>query len=94
MRPPSHCDGLARFPKPRDHQMPVAAQLTANGYSPDEAAEIVLLARKSASPGQWTEVVLAAAAVERLRYRQALALAFPASQPPSLSLESASESAS
>jgi hypothetical protein len=61
--------------------MPVAEQLTAKGYSPDEAAEIVHLARKSASPDQWIEV-LAAAAVERLRYRQALALAFPTSQPP------------
>jgi hypothetical protein len=70
--------------------MPVAAQLTAIGYSPDEAAEIVLLARKSASPDQWIDV-LAAAAAERLRYRQELALAFPNLQP---SAESASESAS
>ena len=57
--------------------MPVAAQLTAIGYSPDEAAEIVLFARKNASPDQWIKV-LAGAAVERLRYRQALARAFPA----------------
>jgi hypothetical protein len=80
--------------------MPVAEQLTANGYSPDEAAEIIQFARKSASPDQWIEV-LAAAAVERLRYtpklhhidgrdhRQALALAFPSLQPLA---ESASES--
>jgi hypothetical protein len=58
-----------RFPR-------VAAQLTANGYSPDEAAEIVMFARKKASPDQWIKV-LAGAAVERLRYQQALALAFP-----------------
>jgi hypothetical protein len=58
---------------------PVCALLTANGYSADEAAEIVLLARKSASPDRWIKV-LAGAAVERLRYRQALALAFPASR--------------
>jgi hypothetical protein len=83
-------DGLARQPNPRDHQVTVAAQLTANGYSPDEAAEILLFARKKASPDQWINV-LAGAAVERLRYRQALALAFPASQPLA---ESASASAS
>jgi hypothetical protein len=55
--------------------MPVAAQLTANGYSPDEARSF--FARKNASPDQWIKV-LAGAAVERLRYRQALARAFPA----------------
>jgi hypothetical protein len=58
--------------------MTIAAQLTAIGYSPAEVAEIVLFARKKAFPDQWIKV-LAVAAVERLRYRQALALAFPAS---------------
>jgi hypothetical protein len=86
MRPPSH-SGLPGSPKPRDHQIPLADQLTANGYSTDEAAEIIQFARKSAFSDQWIEV-LAAAAAERLRYGQALALAFPASQPPA---ESASE---
>jgi hypothetical protein len=58
---------------------PACALLAASGYSSTEAAEIVLLARKNASPDQWIKV-LAGAAVERLRYREALALAFPASR--------------
>jgi hypothetical protein len=57
----------------------VTAQLTAHGYSPDEAEEVVLLARKNAAPDQWIKV-LAQAAAERVRYQQALALAFPASR--------------
>jgi hypothetical protein len=52
--------------------------LTANGYSPNEAAEIVLIASKNAFPDQWIKV-LAGAGAERARYQQALALAFPAS---------------
>ncbi len=40
--------------------MSVAAHLTASGYSPDEAAEIVLFARKRASLDQWIEVLAAA----------------------------------
>ena len=58
-----------RFPR-------VTALLTENGYSPDEAAEIVLFARKNASPDQWIKV-LAGAAAARVRYQQALGLAFP-----------------
>jgi predicted mannosyl-3-phosphoglycerate phosphatase (HAD superfamily) len=50
------------------------ALLTANGYSADQAAEIVLLDRdKNAA---WIEVLVRAAA-ERSRYQQALELAFP-----------------
>jgi hypothetical protein len=54
----------------------VSALLTSSGYSPDEAAEIALIARKNAFPDQWIKV-LARAGAERARYRQALALAFP-----------------
>jgi hypothetical protein len=65
-------------PVTRTDAFPHVARLTAYGYSPDEAAEIVLFARKKSSPDQWIKV-LATAAAERLRYRQAIALAFPAS---------------
>jgi hypothetical protein len=53
----------------------VTAHLTAHGYSPGEAEEIVLLARKNAASDQWIKV-LAQAAAERVRYQQALALIF------------------
>ena len=56
---------------------PACARLAVSGYSSAEAAEIVLLARQSASPDRFIKV-LTGAALERLRYRQALALAFPA----------------
>jgi hypothetical protein len=57
----------------------VAALLTANGYSPDEADEIILLARsKNVSARRWIKV-FAGAGAERARHRQALQLAFPAS---------------
>jgi hypothetical protein len=83
-------DGLARQPNPRDHQVTVAAQLTANGYSPDQAAEILLFARKNASPDQWINVLaglpLSASATGRRSHSP--------SQPPSLLAESASASAS
>ena len=62
--------GTEAFPR-------VTALLTANGYSPDEAEEIVLLARcKSLSARKWIKV-LARAGAERVRYQQALGLAFP-----------------
>jgi hypothetical protein len=54
----------------------VVVLLTANGYSSAEAAEIVLFARKNASPDQWIKV-LAVVGAERARYQQALGLAFP-----------------
>jgi hypothetical protein len=52
------------------------ALLMANGYSADEAAEIVLFARTKASPGPWIEV-LAGVAAARARFKQALGLACP-----------------
>jgi hypothetical protein len=58
-----------------DHQVTHdTALLTANGYSADQAAEIVLLARDKKAG--WIEV-LARAAADRARYHQALELAFP-----------------
>jgi hypothetical protein len=56
---------------------PARALLAASGYSPDEAAEIVLFARRNASPDQWIKV-LAGVGAERARFQQALGLAFPA----------------
>jgi hypothetical protein len=60
----------------------VTARLTANGYSPDEAAEIVRFARTNASPGPWIKV-FAGAGAERARHQQALELAFPRASPES-----------
>jgi hypothetical protein len=52
----------------------VVALLTANGYSTDEADEIVVLA---GGKSNWIEVLVEAGAA-RARYRQAVDLAFPA----------------
>jgi hypothetical protein len=55
----------------------ITALLTAHGHSPDKAADIVLLARRSdASARQWIKV-LAGADAARARYEWALGLAFP-----------------
>jgi hypothetical protein len=55
----------------------VTALLTAHGHSPHQAADIVLLARRSdASARHWIKV-LARADVARARYQWALGLAFP-----------------
>ena len=62
--------GEIRFPR-------ITALLTAHGHSPDKAADIVLLARRSdASARQWIKV-LAGADAARARYQGALGLAFP-----------------
>jgi hypothetical protein len=50
--------------------------LTTHGHSPDQAADIVILARRSdASARQWIKV-LAGADVARARYQWAAGLAF------------------
>jgi hypothetical protein len=55
----------------------VTALLEAHGHSPDQAADIVLLAhRKDAPARQWIKV-LAGADAARDRYQRALGLAFP-----------------
>jgi hypothetical protein len=56
-----------RFPR-------ITALLTAHGHSPDEAADIVLLARRNdTSARQWVKV-LARADAARARYQWALGL--------------------
>jgi hypothetical protein len=60
-----------RFPR-------ITALLTAHGHSPDQAADIVLYARSKDAPArQWIKV-LARAAAERARYKQALEDAYAA----------------
>jgi hypothetical protein len=55
----------------------VTALLTAHGHSPDEAADIVLLARHKHAPArQWIKV-LAGADAARGRYQWAVGLASP-----------------
>jgi hypothetical protein len=55
----------------------VTALLTAHGHSPDQAADIVLLARRNdASARQWIKV-LARADAARARYQWGLGLALP-----------------
>jgi hypothetical protein len=62
--------GEIRFPH-------ITALLTAHGHSPDQAADIVLLARRNdASARQWVKV-LARADAARARYQRALGLALP-----------------
>jgi hypothetical protein len=64
------------------HAFPrVCALLTASGYNNEEAHEIIQLARRrDVSARKWIKV-LARAGASRVRYRQALELAFPASTP-------------
>jgi hypothetical protein len=58
-----------RFPR-------ITALLTAQGHSPDEAADIVLHARRKCGPARQRIKVLAGAAVAHDRYQRALGLAF------------------
>jgi hypothetical protein len=52
----------------------ITALLTSHGHSPDQAADIVLLARHKHSPArQWIKV-LAGADAARARYQRALRL--------------------
>jgi hypothetical protein len=55
----------------------ITALLTAHGHSPEQAADIVLLARYGQAPArQWIKVLARADAVRDL-YQRALGLAFP-----------------
>jgi hypothetical protein len=60
----------SRFPR-------ITALLTSHGHSPDQAADIVLHARRNYAPArQWIKV-LAGAAAAHDGYQRALRLAFP-----------------